>query len=91
MTVKLLTEHNVELLSLTGSCTYLSESTLVKLPLTCHGSLLSTYNCVCFLGNGGMAGMPMILPINGGAGPSNGGAGMGMNGVDCVVDAGMPK
>ena len=32
MTVKLLTEHNLELLSLTGGCTGLSESTLLKLP-----------------------------------------------------------
>ena len=31
-TVKLLTEHNLELLSLTGGCTGLSESTLLKLP-----------------------------------------------------------
>ena len=32
MTVKLLTEHNLELLGLTGGCTGLSESTLVKMP-----------------------------------------------------------
>ena len=32
MTVKLLTEHNLELLSLTGGFTGLSESTFVKLP-----------------------------------------------------------
>ena len=32
MTVKLLTEHNLEFLSLTGGCTGLSESTLVKMP-----------------------------------------------------------
>ena len=32
MTVKLLTEHQLELLSLIGSCTGLSESTLVKMP-----------------------------------------------------------
>ena len=31
MTVKLLTEHNLELPSLTGGCTVLSESILVKL------------------------------------------------------------
>ena len=35
MTVKLMTEHNLELLSLTGGCTCLSESTLVKLPHCC--------------------------------------------------------
>ena len=32
MTVKLLAEHYLELLSLTGGCTGLSESTLVKMP-----------------------------------------------------------
>ena len=43
MTVKLLTEHNLEFLSLKGGCTGLSESTLVKMPHcwksnvhTCH-------------------------------------------------------
>ena len=32
MSVKLLTEHNLEFLSLEGGCTGLSESTLVKMP-----------------------------------------------------------
>ena len=32
MTVKLLTEHQLELLSLTGGCIGSSESTLVKMP-----------------------------------------------------------
>ena len=32
MTVKLLTEHHLEFLSLKGSCTGLSESLLVKIP-----------------------------------------------------------
>ena len=32
MNVKLLTEHHLELLSLTGGCTGSSESTLVKMP-----------------------------------------------------------
>ena len=32
MSVKLLTEHNLEFLSLKGGCTGLSESTLVKTP-----------------------------------------------------------
>ena len=36
MTVKLLTEHNLEFLSLTGGCTGLSESTLVKSHVTAH-------------------------------------------------------
>ena len=32
MSVKLLTEHHLEFLSLKGGCTGLSESTLVKMP-----------------------------------------------------------
>ena len=32
MSVKLLTEHHLEFLSLTGGCTGLCESTLVKMP-----------------------------------------------------------
>ena len=32
MSVKLLTEHHLEFLSLNGGCTGLSESTLVKIP-----------------------------------------------------------
>ena len=32
MTVKLLTEHNLEFLGLTGGCTGLSDFTLVKMP-----------------------------------------------------------
>ena len=32
MSVKLLTEHHLEFLSLTGGCTGSSESTLVKMP-----------------------------------------------------------
>ena len=32
MSVKLLTEHHLEVLSLKGGCTGLSESTLVKMP-----------------------------------------------------------
>ena len=39
MTVKLLTEHHLEFLSLKGGCTGSTESTLVKLlEITCHGS-----------------------------------------------------
>ena len=34
MSVKLLTEHHLEFLSLKGGCTGLSESTLIKMP---HG------------------------------------------------------
>ena len=44
MTVKLMTEHNLELLSLKEGCTGSSESTLVKMPhcwkITCHGSYI---------------------------------------------------
>ena len=44
MSVKLLTEHHLEFISLKGGCTGLFESTLVKIPhcsmleITCHGS-----------------------------------------------------
>ena len=41
MSVKLLTEHYLEFLSLKGGCTGSSEATLVKMPklleITCHG------------------------------------------------------
>ena len=44
MTVKLLTEHHLEFLSLKGGCTGSSESTLVKMPhlleIICRGSFL---------------------------------------------------
>ena len=48
MNVKLLTEHHLEFLSLTGDCTGSSESTLVKMPhcwKSCVGAhlLLGTY------------------------------------------------
>ena len=42
MSVKLLTEHNLEFLSLKGDCTCSSESTIVKnatlLEISCRGS-----------------------------------------------------
>ena len=44
MTVKLLTEHHLEFLSLKGGCTGSSESTHVNatlLEITCHGSVFS--------------------------------------------------
>ena len=45
MSVKLLTEHHLEFLSLKGGCTGWSESTLVKMPhcwksQSCHGSII---------------------------------------------------
>ena len=46
MSVKLLTEHNLEILSLTGRCTGSSESTLVKMPLLGnHVSISIPYPC----------------------------------------------
>ena len=43
LSVKLLTEHLLEVLSLKGGCTGSSESTLVKLlEISCHGSFLCT-------------------------------------------------
>ena len=44
MIVKLLTEHNLEFLSLTGGCRGSSESTLVKmLEIACTGSYIGTF------------------------------------------------
>ena len=43
MSVKLLTEHHLECLSLKGGCTGSSESTLVKMPhcwKSCHSSIM---------------------------------------------------
>ena len=49
MSVKLLTEHHLEFLSLKGGCTGSSESTLVKnatlLEITCHGSFYENLKC----------------------------------------------
>ena len=47
MIVKVLTEHNLEFLSLKGGCTGLSESTLVKMPL-CWKSQVMAYTCIYF-------------------------------------------
>ena len=45
MTVKLLTEHHLEFLSLKGDCTGLSESTLVKMP-HCWKSHVTAHMCL---------------------------------------------
>ena len=42
MIVKLMTEHHLEFLSLTGGCTGSSESTLVKMPFV--GNLVHWFN-----------------------------------------------
>ena len=53
MTVKLLTEHHLEFLSLKGGCTGSSESTLVKMPhcwkshVAAHFSLKHVNNDKC--------------------------------------------
>ena len=41
MSVKLLTEHHLEFLSLKGGCTGSSESILLE--ITCHGSFVKIY------------------------------------------------
>ena len=46
MTVKLLTEHNLECLRLKGGCTGSSESTLVKMPY-CWKSRVTAQNTIC--------------------------------------------
>ena len=48
MTVKLLTEHLLEVLSLTGGCRGLSESTLVKMPY-CWKSHVTAHNIGLFV------------------------------------------
>ena len=50
MSVKLLTEHHLEFISLKGGCTGSPESTLVKMPhsrlgITCHGSNVTPNQC----------------------------------------------
>ena len=49
MTVKLLTEHNLEFLSLTGGCRGSSESTLVKMPHCCKLHVVAQYAIVFLL------------------------------------------
>ena len=48
MSVKILTEHHLEYLSLTGGCTGSSASTLVKMP-HCWNSIMSSYCLFLFL------------------------------------------
>ena len=43
MIVKLLTEHHLEFLSLTGGCTGSSESTLIKMPHCWKSHVLAHY------------------------------------------------
>ena len=50
MTVKLLTEHHLEFLSLTGGCTGSYESTLVKMPHCWKSGVMAhllMHVCVC--------------------------------------------
>ena len=47
MSVKLLTVHHLEFLSLKGGCTGSSESTLVKMP-HCWKSHVGAHMCLCF-------------------------------------------
>ena len=51
MSVKLLTEHHLEFLSLKGGCTGSLESTLVKIPIlleiTCQAQLYSEPSNIC--------------------------------------------
>ena len=52
MCVKLLTKQHLEFLSLKGGCIGLSESTLVKMEIPCHGSYLflsMVTKVVCFV------------------------------------------
>ena len=51
MTVKLLTEHNLEFLSLTGGCTRSSEATLFKMP-HCWKSYVVAHILFSYMGIG---------------------------------------
>ena len=47
MSVKLLTEHHLEFLSLKGGCTGWSESTLVKMPHYWKSQVMAQLYCSC--------------------------------------------
>ena len=49
MSVKLLTEHNLEFLSLKGGCTGLSESTPVKMPHCWKSHAAAHIRCLIFI------------------------------------------
>ena len=53
MTVKLLTQHHFEFLSLKGDCTGLSESTLVKMPHCWKSHLTALFTCTLYRRLGG--------------------------------------
>ena len=67
MTVKLLTEHHLEFLSLKGGCTGSSESTLVNMPHCCKscvtGQLWFQQKKNFFLGGGGGGGGQVVLSV----------------------------
>ena len=62
MTVKLLTEHNLELLSLRGGCTDSSESTFVKMP-HCWKPYVTDQNFVIVNGCGSVAGIDQSTSV----------------------------
>ena len=47
MTIKLLTEHHLELPSLKGGCTGLSESSIVKMPHCWKSNVMAHLHWVC--------------------------------------------
>ena len=60
MTVKVLTEHLLEVLSLTGGCTGLSESTLVKMPYCWKSHVTAHIMCVYYK-TGAPEGSPKVV------------------------------
>ena len=48
MSVKLLTEHHLEFLSLKGGCTGSSKSTLVKMPHCWKSHVMAHFSFTCF-------------------------------------------
>ena len=67
MTVKLLTEHHLESLSLEGGCTGLSESTLVKMPHCWKSHVMAQmFRLVCSISILSLISRPVhnIKPVN---------------------------
>ena len=64
MIVKLLTEHHLEFLSLTGGCTGSSESTLIKMPHCWKSHALAHLLFLCFLPTG-VSSSPLKRTTNG--------------------------
>ena len=61
MSVKLLTEHHLEFLSLKGGCTGSSESTLVKMPHCWKSRVAAHITLTCYLFSSAILYSPNVL------------------------------